>query len=42
MELEAGVEAMRIKHLQDRRKHVSRGTGARMRKAYLLNNEFFV
>lgn len=42
MELEAGVEDMRTKHHQDRRKHVSKGTGARMRKACLLNNEFFV
>lgn len=25
MDLEAGVEAMRTKHLQDRRKHVCKG-----------------
>lgn len=41
MEGETGFEEMRTKHLLGR-KHVSKGTGARRREAYLQNNEFFV
>lgn len=40
MERETGFEDMRTKHLLGKRKHVNKGTGARIREAVLQNNEF--